>query len=149
MSDVVSDAVGQVFEKVPCRRQQVQLLNLLFGQVCYVSGFLHHLGVARIVGFLSSTLSYYVNFCLISKSDIPVNIMGTWSMISVKFRFSLFLFFPFARSEVLPVTSSPPHLIVFFHPPLSLVFLQSSSSPAFLTSLTVLPSQYCHNQSHQ
>ncbi len=39
--------------------------------------------------------------------------------------------FPFVRVEVLPTTSSPPHLIVFS----TLLFLQSSSSPAFLTSL--------------
>ena len=50
---------------------------------------------------------------------------------------SLILFFPFVRGEVLPPNSSPPHLIVFFHPPLQspVFFSQSSSSPAFLASL--------------
>ena len=44
--------------------------------------------------------------------------------------------FPFVRGEVLPATSSPPHLIVF-STLMSLVFFffQSSSSPVFLTSL--------------
>ena len=59
MFDAMSDVVGQVYEKVPCRRQQVQLLTLLFGQVNFVSAFSHHAsGVTGIVGFLSSTLSY-------------------------------------------------------------------------------------------
>ena len=39
--------------------------------------------------------------------------------------------FPFVRGEVLPATSSPPHLIVFS----TLLCLLSSPSPAFLTSL--------------
>ena len=43
--------------------------------------------------------------------------------------------FPFVRGEVLPATSSPPHLISLFHPPPYLFFFQSSSYPAFLTSL--------------
>ena len=44
--------------------------------------------------------------------------------------------FPFVRGEVLPATFSPPHLIVF-STLLCLLFsfFQSSSSPAFLTSL--------------
>ena len=43
--------------------------------------------------------------------------------------------FPVVKGEVLPATSSSPHLIVF-NPRLSLVlFSQSSSSPVFLTSL--------------
>ena len=50
------------------------------------------------------------------------------------YHISLSSSFPFVGGEVLPATSSPPHLIVF-STLLSLVFFQSSSSPAFLTSL--------------
>ena len=53
---------------------------------------------------------------------------------------TLFLF-PFVRGEVLPTTSSPPHLIVFSTIFSLVFFIQSSSSPAFLTSLIT---QYSH-----
>ena len=56
---------------------------------------------------------------------------------SIQFNSTLSLpLFPFLRGEVLPATSSPPHLIVYSTLLCLFVFffLQSSSYPAFLTS---------------